>query len=105
MGVYRPGGERITLLIIHYPDARQAKEAHREFDRVYLENEVPADWPLRIERIEDGRHAGALHKGRFIALAFDARSRAACERLLRDAANSFQERRPGLWDRTPDATS
>lgn len=89
MGVYRPGGERITLLIVQYPDVRQAKEAHREFDRVYLENEVPADWPLRIESIEDGRHAGALVRGRFIALAFDARSRTACERLLREAADRF----------------
>jgi hypothetical protein len=89
MGVYRPEGEKITLLIIRYPDPRQAKEAYRQFGSIYLENEVPADWPLRIEAVEDGRHVGALVQGQFLALAFDARSRAACERLLAQAARHF----------------
>lgn len=89
MAVYRPKAEKITLLIVHYPDARRAKEACREFDRVYLENGVEADWPLRIEALEDGRHVGAFVQGQFLALAFDARSRAACERLLAEAAKHF----------------
>ena len=38
------------------------------------------------EVIEDGRHVGAFVKGRFVALVFEARSRAACKRLLADAA-------------------
>ena len=87
MGVYRPGGEKMTLLIVHYPDERQAKEACREFDRVYLESEVRADQPLRIQEIEGGRHVGALVKGQFLALVFDAKSRTACERLLGEAGN------------------
>ncbi len=85
LGVYRPKGERITFLLVRYPDSRRAKEACREFDRVYLEREVAAEWPLRIEAIEGGRHVGALVKGEFLALVFDARSRAACEGLLREA--------------------
>ncbi len=87
MAVYRPEGEKITLLIVQYQGERQAKEASREFARVYLEDEREADGPLRIKAVEDGRHVGALVKGRFLALAFDARSRAACERLLREAGS------------------
>ena len=89
LAVYRPDGEKMTLVIVHYPDARQAEDAHQEFDRVYLEDDVTADWPLRIEAVEDGRHVGALVKGSFLALVFDARSRAACERLLAEAAGHF----------------
>jgi hypothetical protein len=86
LGVYRPGGEKMTLVIVHYPDPRQAKDAYHEFDRVYLENEATADPPLRIEAVEDGRHVGALVKGSFLALVFDARSRTACQGLLAEAA-------------------
>ena len=87
LAVYRPEGEKITLVIVGYPTARQAKEAYGEFDRIYLENEAAADGPLRIEKIEHGRHVGALVQATFVVLAFDARSRAACERLLKAAAN------------------
>jgi hypothetical protein len=89
MAAYRPDGEKLTLLIIRYADLRKAKEAYRDFDRVYLEDEAPVEWPLRIESIEDGRHVGALNKGSAVAVVFDARSRAACERLLREAATRF----------------
>jgi len=85
IAVYRTGGEKITLLIARYPSVRQAKEARREFGRAYLEDEREADGPLQIKAVEDGRHVGALVKGCFLALVFDARSRAACERLLREA--------------------
>jgi hypothetical protein len=87
MAVYRPEGEKMTLIIVRYPDARQAKRAYREFDRVYLENEVPTDWPIRVEVIEERRHVGALVHGRFLALVLDARSRAACDRLVVEVGN------------------
>ncbi|MFW6107350.1 MAG: DUF6599 family protein [bacterium] len=87
LAVYRPDGEKMTLLVVRYPSSQQAKEAYRDFDRVYVEDDVPAEWPLRIEAVEDGRRVGALVKGDFLALVFDAPSRQACERLLREAAH------------------
>jgi len=89
LAVYRPGGEKMTLVIVRYPDPQQAKDAYEEFDRVYLKHAVAAEWPLRVETIERGRHVGALVKGNFLALVFDARSRAACERLLAETARHF----------------
>jgi hypothetical protein len=87
LGVYRPDGERITLVVIHYPSARQARRAYREFAQAYLESKVPTDWPIWIEVIEEGRHVGLLVEGRFVALVLDAGSRDACDRLLVEAGS------------------
>ncbi|MBN2505216.1 MAG: hypothetical protein JXQ71_00835 [Verrucomicrobia bacterium] len=86
MAVYRPKGEKITLLIVSYESRRQAQQAYRQFGRLYLEDTAEADRSPRIEALEGGRHVGALLKGQCVALVFDAVSRAACERLLAGAA-------------------
>lgn len=82
LAVYRPNGEKMTLLIVRYPDSRQAGQAYRDLDRVYLEKENAANRPLRIEAVEDRRHVGALVDNRILVVVLGASSRAACERLL-----------------------
>ena len=100
MGTYRPplhppvnggteGGEKILLLLIRYPSARQAESAYRELNRVYLEDSPPAGSPRRIATIERGRQVGVLVKDRFLALAFEAKSRTLCDGLLDRAAARF----------------
>ena len=86
MGTYRPGGEKLILLLIRYTNAQKAASAYREFGRVYLKDKPPADSRRRVEAIEKGRQVGVLVKGRFLVLIFEAVSRAACERLLNEAA-------------------
>ncbi len=86
LAVYRPKGQKITLLVVSYEHIRQAEEAYHHFNRVYLEDKAKADRSPRIKTIEGGRHVGAITKDRFVALVLDAMSRAACERLLADAA-------------------
>jgi len=85
LAVYRPKSEKMTLVIVRYPRERQAQEAWLEFGRVYLESEAQARSAWCIESVEGGRYVGALVKGTFLVLAFDARSRSACERLLSEA--------------------
>lgn len=86
LGAYRRGGEKLLLLVIRYKSPRQAEAAYREFNRVYLKDQPPPAGPRRIVPVEQGRHLGVLLRKHFVAIVLDAKSRAACERLLGEAA-------------------
>ena len=86
MAAYRPKGEKLHLLTVRYRNREQADAAYRVFNAVYLKDKPPPDGPRRVVTIEQGRQVGVLVKGRFLALVVDAKSPAACERLLTDAA-------------------
>jgi hypothetical protein len=89
MGTYRRDGEKMHLLIIRYKNEQQAESAWRQFNRAYLKDKPAPAGPRRIEAIEGGQQVGALQKGQFLALVFEARSRDACDRLLTEAARGL----------------
>jgi len=89
MGTYRRDGEKLLLLVVRYKNRRQAEAAFREFNRVYLKDKPPPKGLRRIETIEQGRQVGVLAKGQFLAVVFEAKSRAACERLLAETAQQL----------------
>lgn len=89
LAAYRRGGEKLLLLLVRYKNPQQAEAAYRSFNRVYLKDQPPPDGPRRIARVEEGTHVGALLKGRFVAVVLDAKSAAACGRLLEDAARGL----------------
>ena len=86
---YRRDGQKTTLLLVRYADPRAARRAHADFDRIYLEHATGPGRPLRIERTEDGRYVGALHRGRHVVVALAAPSRDACRRLLDRTAHGL----------------
>ncbi len=89
LAAYRPGGGKLLLLVVRYGEAGQARRAWETFNRVYLKDKPPAAGPRRVEAIEEGRHVGGLVREKFLVLVFEARSRAACERLLAAAASQL----------------
>ena len=90
MGTYRRNDEKLRLLVVRYKNPQQAEAAYREFGRVYLKDRPPAPGLRRVESIEEGRQVGALVERQFLALVFEAKSRAACERLMAEAAERLR---------------
>jgi hypothetical protein len=86
IGTYRRDGDKMVLLVVRYPDAQGAKAAYEKFNRIYLNDKPRPDRLRRIETIEEGRHMGVFVKGQFLTLVLEPKSRAACERLLAEAA-------------------
>ena len=86
LGAYRSGGEKLLLLVVRYRNAQQAEGAYREFNRIYLKDKPPPGGLRRVASIEQGRQVGVLAKGQSLALVLEAKTRAACERLLAEAA-------------------
>jgi len=90
MCAYRPKGEKLQLLVVRYKNSQQAKAAYGEFNRVYLKDKAPPHGLRRVETIEQGRQVGVLVQDSFLALVVDAKTPAACDRLLSDAAARLQ---------------
>lgn len=66
------------ILLVHYPDAEKAKEAHSGFLKHYL----PDADPSGIAKLENNKWCGASVKGPLLAIVLEADSREIAKDLL-----------------------
>ncbi len=83
---YRPGGQKIHLLLIHYPSEKRAIEGYSSFRKAYL----PEARDGRTIKTEDGAWTGAVQYRDFVAIVFGAGSEAYADGLLKAAENNLK---------------
>jgi len=79
---YGKGNKQRYLMMIRYPDKRQAEQALKNFRKEYLEN-----GDKDILRLEDDYWAGTAEKGKYVMVVLHANS----EQEVRDLLNSAQK--------------
>jgi len=84
---YLRGKQKIHLLLIRYPDLKQAGESYRSFMRAYLPDAGGRD----RSRTEDGKWTFARQRNEFVAIVFGASTEADAETLLM----ATEEKLPG----------
>ncbi|HUL22888.1 MAG TPA: DUF6599 family protein [Thermodesulfobacteriota bacterium] len=84
---YLQGKQKIHLLLIRYPDLKQAGDSYQSFMRVYLPDAGGRD----RSRTEDGKWTFARQRNEFVAIVFGVSTEADAEALLK----AIEERLPG----------
>lgn len=79
---YRKGGQETRLLMVRYPDIKSAESAYYKF----LKNYLPDADANGTARLEDGKWAAVLHKGKMLIIVLESDTREAAHQLL----TSFQ---------------
>jgi hypothetical protein len=85
MADYRFGKDSAKLLIIQYLKASEAAKARAAFLKGYLPELPASSDAIQTARLENEEWMGLRLKDRFLALAFQSRSRDVCRRLLEAA--------------------
>jgi hypothetical protein len=78
---YGNDSEPTRLLMIHYPEAEVALEAHNSFLAFYL----PESDRMRPVMLENGKWTATARRGSMISIVFDAKSRGFAEELVQEA--------------------
>jgi hypothetical protein len=84
---YLQGKQKTQLLLIRYPDSKEAVDAYRSFMKVYLPDAKGKD----RSKTEDKKWTFARQRNEFIVIVFGAPTEAAAEALLK----ATQEKLPG----------
>jgi hypothetical protein len=84
---YLQGKQKTQLLLIRYPDSKEAADAYRSFMKVYLPDVRGTD----RARTEDRRWTFARQRNEFILIVFGAPTEADAEVLLK----ATEEKLPG----------
>ena len=79
---YQKGNQEAQLLVVKYPDNKAAENAYRNFLKNYLSDADASG----TARLEDGKWAAALHKGKMLIIVLESNTREAAHQLL----TSFQ---------------
>jgi hypothetical protein len=90
LAMYRAGWDKALLLICRYGSAADAGRAYLKFGRAYFSVRIEAGGGPVIERIENGKYAGARRAGAFLIVVFDSPDRADCASLLRAAESRIR---------------
>jgi len=83
---YRPGGQKIHLLLVHYPSEKQTIEGYSSFRKAYL----PEARDRRTVKTEDGTWTGVMQYKDFVVIVFGAGSEAGADGLLKAAENNVK---------------
>jgi hypothetical protein len=75
------------LLVLKYANETSSEQAWKQFHRVYLTQEPPADAGIHATKIEDEQWVCSRREGRFLFLVFEGKRREGCEELLREASS------------------
>ncbi len=81
---YGKGNKQRYLMMIRYPDKRQAEQALKNFRKEYLEN-----GDKDILRLEDDYWAGTAEKGKYVMVVLHANSEQEVRDLLKSAKKSL----------------
>ncbi len=84
---YLQGKQKTQLLLIRYPDSKEAVDAYQSFVKAYLPDAKGTD----RSKTEDGKWTFARQRNEFIVIVFGAPTEAAAEALLK----ATQEKLPG----------
>ena len=76
---YRPGKEKMHLVLVRYPSETKARNGFSSFKKVYL----PGARDRETVKTEDGKWAGAEQYREFVAIVFGAASEADADSLLK----------------------
>ncbi|MHB8907256.1 MAG: DUF6599 family protein [Syntrophales bacterium] len=85
---YLRAGNKVHLLLVRYPDGKEAEAALRSFRRVYMP-EVSGQGLLRTE---DKRWTAAKKVNEFVLIVFGASGEREAEELLRETERKIGER-------------
>lgn len=89
LGHYDRGGQRMHLVLVHYPEERRAQEALQSFLKAYIP-EARAKKP--VLRTEDGKWTMARLYQEFLVIAFGAASEADAEKLVNSTETNLKEK-------------
>lgn len=97
---YAPRGEGGRMLIIRYTAPPEAGSTLSSFLSAYFPEHPPSTTGILVAQVESEKFEGALREGPYLALAFDAPTRAGCEELLTDARTNILALGEGSADAT-----
>ena len=86
---YLQGKQKSQLLLIRYPDSKEAADAYRSFMKVYL----PDVRGMDRARTEDRKWTFARQRNEFILIVFGAPTEADAEALLKATEGKLSEGR------------
>jgi hypothetical protein len=78
----------LKLLLIKYPDLRNAENAYKSFNKSYLKNE--ASEKNKIIEIEEGKLVGLDLQNNYLILVFEGKNKDITLQLLDSATNSLK---------------
>lgn len=87
---YRMGKDRGYLLLVNYPETKQAKKAFDSFVGTYL----PEAEEAAIAKMENGKWTGGKAVANFVIIVFDAPTKKQAETLLQAVARKTEVEKP-----------
>lgn len=87
---YQQEKSRCYLLLLHYPDVKEAEKAFKSFKQVYM----PEAKEPKIIQTEDGKWVGADATQEFVMVVLDAATKAFAQTLLERAKDKLEVAQP-----------
>jgi hypothetical protein len=87
---YQQEKSKCYLLLLHYPNAKEARNAFKSFEQVYM----PEAKEAKIIQTEDGKWTGADLTREYVTVVLDASTRAFAQTLLERVKNKLEVKQP-----------
>jgi len=90
MARYEIEGSQARLLLVEYPTLEGAFDAHGRFVEIFLLERFEADRKIPPKKLEDGKFAGVVRKGRYMIIVIEAENNTVLEWITETISRNLE---------------
>jgi len=94
MARYEKDGSEARLLLVEYPTAERAVDAHGRFVEMFLLERFEADRKVPPKKLEDGKFAGVARSGKHLIIVIDADKKSVLDWITKTISQNLEGRVP-----------
>jgi hypothetical protein len=90
MAGYEKEGSQARLLLVEYPTAERAFDAYGRFVEMFLLERFEADRKVPPKKLEDGKFAGIVRRGKFLIIVIEAEKKSVLEWITQTVSQNLE---------------
>jgi len=94
MARYEKEGSQARLLLVEYPTVERAVDAHGRFVEIVLLERFEEGREARPKKLEDGKYAGVVRKGRHLIIVIEADKKAVLDWITKTISKNLEGQKP-----------